>query len=101
MANTHGEHTGSTKFYWLIGGFLAIVTIAEVAVTFIGLDQLLLVLILLVLSLIKGACVVMFFMHLRGDARVFKFLFISPLLLAISMILVLMAIMGQHVGIAG
>jgi len=53
------------------------------------------------LAVIKGAGVVMFFMHLRGDARVYQLLFIAPLTLASSMILVFLAIFSNYVGIGG
>ena len=56
---------------------------------------------LLVLAAIKGAGVVMFFMHLRGDARVFQLLFIAPLVLATSMIVIFLAIFSNFVGIGG
>src|SRR5437899_1780434 len=88
MATTHGE---STRLYWVIAVILAVITIVEVLVTFpfMGLTEIPLVLlgVLLILSFIKGSAVVMFFMHLKGDARVFKFLFIAPFLLAVSTIL--------------
>jgi cytochrome c oxidase subunit 4/cytochrome o ubiquinol oxidase operon protein cyoD len=108
QAKHTGEHIDAghtTRFYWLIGAFLAVITAAEVAVTlpFMGLTGLPFVLlaILLVLMIVKGACVVMFFMHLRGDARVFQFLFIAPLLIATTMILLFMVINNGHVGLGG
>lgn len=103
MADTHAEHgeEHSTRFYWIVGGILAVITVAEVLVTFVGLSAFLLLIVLLVLSVVKGAAVVMFFMHLRGDARVFQFLFVAPFLLATSMLLALMALNSVHVGIGG
>lgn len=101
MAATHEAHPQSTRFYWIVAIVLAVVTVAEVGVTFMGLEKVIEVLILLVLSAIKGSAVVMFFMHLRGDARVFKFLFLVPLSIAVSMVLVFMALFSGHVGIAG
>ena len=55
----------------------------------------------MLLSLAKGSMVVMFFMHLRGDARIFKFLFIAPFCIAVSMILIFLTLFSGHVGIAG
>ena len=103
MVDTHAEHgqEHSTRFYWIVGGILAVITVAEVLVTFVPIPAVLLLIVLLVLSLVKGAAVVMFFMHLRGDARVFKFLFVAPFLLATSMLLALMALNSVHVGIGG
>jgi cytochrome c oxidase subunit 4 len=110
MAGTHESH-GGTRQYWMIGGILAAITIVEVIIAWPNLfysvesidstTQLIVVLVLLVLSLAKGSLVVMFFMHLRGDARIFKFLFIAPLCIAISMVLVFLTLFSGHVGIAG
>ena len=111
MAATHDSHDGSTRQYWIIGAILAVITIAEVIVALPGVIynpeahdaslQLTLLLILLVMMVVKGAAVVMFFMHLRGDARVFQLLFIVPFVLAVSMFGVFMLLFSTHVGIAG
>ena len=101
-AHTAQSHSSSTRFYWTVAAVLAVITIVEVALTLIpGIPNLLLVVILLVLAAIKGAGVVMFFMHLRGDARVFQVLFIAPLVLATSMIVAFLAIFSHYVGIGG
>ena len=102
MADTHTEQSQehSTRFYWIVGAVLAVITAVEVAVTFV-LGGIPLLIVLLILSVVKGAAVVMFFMHLRGDARVFQFLFIAPFLMAVSMLLALMALTSGHVGIGG
>jgi cytochrome c oxidase subunit 4/cytochrome o ubiquinol oxidase operon protein cyoD len=111
MAATHDSHSGSTRQYWIIGGILALITIAEVIVALPGVIynpehpdatlQLVLVVILLAMMVVKGSMVVMFFMHLRGDARVFQLLFIVPLLLAVSMFTVFTVLFANHGGIAG
>src|SRR5205085_1072981 len=103
MATTHTEHAHpeSTRLYWTIGIVLAVITVVEVGVTFLGLPDLVLFAILMVLSVVKGAGVVMYFMHLKGDARVFKFLLIAPFLIAVSMVLAFMALFSGHVGIGG
>ena len=104
MAEPHTtqSHSSSTRFYWTVAAVLAVITIVEVALTLIpGIPNLLLVVILLVLAAIKGAGVVMFFMHLRGDARVVQVLFIAPLVLATSMIVAFLAIFSNYVGIGG
>ena len=96
------SHSSSTRFYWMVAAVLAVITIVEVAVTLIpGIPHLLLLVVLLALAVVKGAGVVMFFMHLRGDARIFQLLFIAPLTLASSMILVFLALFSSYVGIGG
>jgi cytochrome c oxidase subunit 4/cytochrome o ubiquinol oxidase operon protein cyoD len=112
MAETHDSHGDTPRFYLTIGVILAVVTIVEVVVAWPGLlynpenpntgAQLILVPALLLLSIFKGALVVLFFMHLRGDARVFKLLFIAPFLLAVSMLSIFLVLFWSgHVGIAG
>jgi cytochrome c oxidase subunit IV len=113
MAETHIEHAHpeSTRFYWIVAVVLGLVTVVEVAVSLNGVivshenpdftSQIILLVILLVLSVVKGAAVIMFFMHLRGDARAFKFLFIAPFLIAVSMVLAFLALFSGHVGIGG
>ena len=112
MATTHESHDTSTRFYWMIGGILAAITILEVIVALPGVlytpespdltMQYVLVAVLFLLAIAKGVMVVMFFMHLKGDARVFQFLFIVPFMLAVSMIAVFLVLFWSgHVGIAG
>jgi len=111
MAATHDSHEDSTRRYLTIGAILAVITIVEVAVALPGVVyspehpdptlQLILVLVLLALAFTKGSLVVMYFMHLKGDARIFQFLFIAPFLLAVSMITVFLVLFSSHVGIAG
>lgn len=103
MAENHNdEHTTHTpRFYLIVGAVLAVITVAEVLVTFVPMPQILLLVILLVMMVVKGAAVLMFFMHLRGDANVFKFLFIAPLLVATTMLLAFQVLFSGHVGIGG
>ena len=104
MAESHSAdaHSESTRFYWMVAAVLAVITIVEVLVTLIpGISHLLLFIILMLLAVVKGAGVVMFFMHLRGDARVFQLLFIAPFALATSMIVIFLAIFSNFVGIGG
>jgi cytochrome c oxidase subunit 4/cytochrome o ubiquinol oxidase operon protein cyoD len=101
-AHTAHSHSESTRFYWIVAAVLAVITIVEVLVTLIpGISHLLLLVLLLAMAVVKGAGVVMFFMHLRGDARVFQLLFIAPFLLATSMIVVFLALFSNYVGIGG
>ncbi len=102
--DTHESH--STRFYWIVAAILAVVTIVEVFISVAHSSWHLIpvvpgVALLLILSVIKGAAVVMFFMHLRGDARIFQFVFIVPFLFATTMLLMFLLLFSQHVGIAG
>ncbi|MFQ3631272.1 cytochrome C oxidase subunit IV family protein [Roseiflexus sp.] len=101
----HGEHSHSDRFYWLVAGVLAVVTALEVALFIVNEQHLIAkwleVTLLLILSTIKGAAVVMFFMHLKGDAGIFKFVFLVPLAFATTLLLSFMVLFSGHVGIAG
>jgi cytochrome c oxidase subunit 4 len=76
----HGSHA-SVGFYWMIGGILAVLTAMEVAAFYMELGRVEAPL-LLALSAAKFAIVVMFFMHLRFDSRIFTGLFMTGLVLA-------------------
>ncbi len=95
----HNEH--SPRFYVMVGVILAIITIAEVAVTLVGLPHELVIPLLMIMMIIKGAGVIMFFMHLRGDAGILQFVFIVPFVFATIMVLMFMVLFSEHVGIAG
>lgn len=83
----HSAHTHpGPKTYIMIALILGILTAAEVAVFYIPALAPALVPILLTLTTGKFALVVMFYMHLRFDSRVFSSVFVAPLLLAIAVI---------------
>ena len=83
--DAHGAHA-SVGFYWMIGGILAVVTALEVAIFYIPAIGGMLVPALLVLSAGKFMLVVMFFMHLKFDSKVYTGLFVAGLFLAIFMV---------------
>ena len=82
MTTETGEHGhASVGFYWMIGGILAVLTAMEVAAFYMELGRIEVPL-LLMLSAAKFVIVVMFFMHLKFDSKIFTGLFITGLLLA-------------------
>ena len=85
--NGHGHDGGHTSpaFYWAIGGILTVITAVEVALFYIPAVGAALAPILLVLSASKFIMVVMFFMHLKFDSKIFSALFLSGLVLATFM----------------
>jgi|HigsolmetaAR202D_1030399.scaffolds.fasta_scaffold07756_2 cytochrome c oxidase subunit 4 len=111
MAATHDGAHSSTRTYWTVGVILAIVTAIEVVAALPGViydpaqpdptSQVIVLIALLIMMLIKGALVAMFFMHLKGDSRIFLLLFLVPLLMATSMFFALQVIFANHGGIAG
>jgi len=88
---SHGAHASPT-FYWAIGGILTVITAVEVAVFYIPALSAVLVPLLLVLSATKFTLVVMFFMHLKFDSRVFSGLFLAGMVLASFMTVALIVL---------
>ena len=76
--------------YIRIAVILAVITLIEVGVYYVEALAGILGLILIVLSAVKFALVVMFFMHLKFDNKLFSYLFTGPLLLMISVVLALL-----------
>jgi cytochrome c oxidase subunit IV len=72
------------KEYVKIAVALAIVTLLEVAIYYVDFLRPALVPLLLVFSTIKFALVVLWFMHLRFDSRLFMRLFVTGVILALS-----------------
>lgn len=99
-----GESHGD-RFYWIVAAVLVVVTALEVTLYVVNERELIAkwleIAILLVLSTIKGAAVVMYFMHLKGDAKIFKFVFIVPFSFAVTLCLAFLLIFSTYAGIAG
>lgn len=83
-------HPGPAE-YVKIAAILAVVTAAEVGIYYMKLGHGLLISLLLFFSFIKFALVVMWFMHLKFDSPVFRRLFVTGLLLAISVYAIVLA----------
>ena len=85
----HEEHGGhaSVKTYVVIGVILTIITAIEVAIFYIPALSAVLVPALLALSLGKFMLVVLFYMHLKYDSRIFWRVFFGPLVLAVLLII--------------
>lgn len=86
-----GEHSHPTVGVYLrVAAALVILTVLEVGVFYVPAFHAVLVPTLVTLSAAKFALVVMFYMHLRDDSKVFTFLFGAPLLLAAVVLLALL-----------
>ena len=82
----HSEHahpTHGTGTYWVIGVILTVVTAMEIAAYYIE-DTLggAAAPIIIVLSALKFVLVVMFYMHLKYDSKLFTGFFVFPMALA-------------------
>jgi cytochrome c oxidase subunit 4 len=79
----HGFHPGASE-YIQIGVILAVLTAFEVGLFLFEVDSRLATPVLLVLTVVKFALVVFWFMHLRFDSPIFRRLFVVGLLLAFA-----------------
>jgi cytochrome c oxidase subunit IV len=83
--DAHGDHP-TTGFYWMIGIILAVLTFVEVAVYYIEAFEPVEVPLLVVLSTAKVILVMMYFMHLKFDSRVFTWVLLAGVVLATFMV---------------
>ena len=94
-AHGHGDHGHpGAKEYLAIAVVLTVITAVEVAVFYIPSLKVVLVPVLLVLSALKFFLVALFYMHLKFDHKLFSWLFVTPMALAIVVILALMKLFG-------
>ena len=85
------------KQYKWVALILTLITVVEVWVYYIPsfVASRLFVPSLLIMSAVKFAIVVMFYMHLRYDHKLFRVLFTGPLIIAITSLLALLFLFGQ------
>jgi cytochrome c oxidase subunit 4 len=92
-AEAHAEKHPGVWEYTQIGLILFVITAIEVGIYYLDMSHNLLVTFLIGLSLIKFSLVVLWFMHLKFDSRVFTTMFVGGLLTALSVFIVVIAIM--------
>ena len=93
-AHSDGHAHPGAKEYLGIAVVLTVITAIEVAVFYVPAMKPIIVPTLLILSAIKFGLVVMFYMHLKFDHKLFSWLFVLPMTLAIFVILALMKLFG-------
>ena len=95
LGAVHEHPTWST--YWKVATVLTVITVVEVWCYYLPsfTSTPYFVPTLLILSACKFAIVVMFYMHLKYDAPLFRALFTGPLLVAIVTIVALMFLFGH------
>ena len=101
MGITHEHPTWST--YWKVAVMLTLITAVEVWIYYVPSirESKAFVPALLIMSAVKFVTVVMFYMHLRYDHKLFRALFMGPLLIAGVTIIGLMFLFGHfsiHIG---
>jgi cytochrome c oxidase subunit 4 len=86
-------HPGPRQ-YVMVAIWLAIATGIEVAWYYLSVPHALFVALLLVLAFVKFSLVVLWFMHLRFDSPIFRRLFVTGIILAITVYLIVLVIFG-------
>jgi cytochrome c oxidase subunit IV len=89
-----GANHPTAAQYLQIGLILAVITAIEVGLYYVDIDHNLLVMLLVMLSIAKFALVVLWFMHLRFDSRLFQILFATGL--GATIVLFTVVIATQH-----
>ena len=90
----HGVAHPGPEEYVRIGLLLAALTAFEVAIYYVDIQRTVFIGILLGLSAVKFATVVMFFMHLKFDSRLFSTAFLTGFALASAVFVVVLATLG-------
>jgi cytochrome c oxidase subunit 4 len=90
-AHAHEEHP-TWSIYWKIATILTLITVGEVWCYYIPsfVASPAFVPTLLILSAVKFAIVVAFYMHLKYDNKLYRALFVGPLIIAITLMIGLM-----------
>jgi cytochrome c oxidase subunit IV len=94
------EHHPGPRQYVMVAAVLAVVTALEVWIYYVEALRDLLVPLLLAFSAVKFALVVLWFMHLRFDSAIFKRLFITGIVLALSVFAIVLVIFFARGGAA-
>jgi cytochrome c oxidase subunit 4 len=93
-ADEHAEHAHpSDAQYVLIAGILAVITAAEVAtyyVDFFKKNFVALLAALIPMMIVKFAMVAAFFMHLRFDNKLFRWVFVTGIVLATTVYMIVL-----------
>ncbi|MGW8282467.1 MAG: cytochrome C oxidase subunit IV family protein [Gemmatimonadota bacterium] len=99
MENSTTEQAhASVRTYLIVAAVLGIITATEVMIFYLEALSPFLVPMLLVLSAAKFTLVAGFFMHLKYDSKIFRGLFVGPLVVAIALILAMLALFGVFGG---
>lgn len=87
-----GHPTPAT--YVTVGAILAVVTMLEVGIYYLDIAKGVLVAFLLILSAMKFILVILWFMHLRFDSKIFSVLFAGGLFLVVALFVVVLTTLG-------
>jgi len=99
-AHKESSHPG-VGTYLTVAGVLTVITLVEVGIFYVPAFAGFLAPVLLVLSGTKFALVVMFYMHLKTDHKLFTAIFTIPLMIAVAVGIALLFLFGVFVGGGG
>ena len=88
------DHHPSPRDYVKVAVILAIATAIEVGWYYLDMPKALFIASLLVLAIVKFALVVLWFMHLRFDSAIYRRLFVTGLLLALAVYMIVLLTFG-------
>jgi len=100
----HGHAPTSARVYINIFFVLFVITMIEVFASYltdVGFPLWAEIAVLILLSVLKGVLVVMFYMHLRFDSRWFTSLFVTGVMIATLMVVAFLLLWGYKASIAG
>jgi cytochrome c oxidase subunit 4 len=92
------SHHPTPQKYVMIAVLLAVATAMEVFLYYLELPRTLLIVLLLFFAVVKFGLVVLYFMHLKFDSRLFRRLFFTGLILAIIVYAVVLITFGVFGG---
>ncbi len=88
-SETHATPASHARQYLIIFAVLAALTALEVGVAYVTGHRRAVMATLFALALVKAACVALFFMHLKWEARLLRIIVVIPLALPVVYALVL------------
>ena len=96
--DAHRSGHPSPKEYVRIGVILAVLTGLEVTASYSGVTGSILIPTLFVLAFVKFALVVLWFMHLKFDSRVYSRFFVMGIAFAVTLYIVVLMMFGAFTG---
>jgi cytochrome c oxidase subunit IV len=81
------KHHGKAQFFW-VWGVLLVITAIEVYLGYQNMEPVRMLTILMVLSIVKAAMIIAYFMHMKFEVRTMKWVTMSALVFCLAMMMV-------------
>lgn len=92
LPRSGGQTHPGPRQYVMVAIILSVITLVEVGAFYLSIPRALFFVILMALSAMKFVLVVLFYMHLKFDDRLYSTLFIGGMVLAIAIMVALLAL---------